>query len=54
MPEDILENLRFRVIRPDYKEVTLNWNETVEVIESGEWNSIQPIDHEFYPEGRNE
>ena len=47
------EKMHFRVIRSDYKEVTLNWNETVEVIESGEWNSIQVIDHELYPESDN-
>jgi hypothetical protein len=49
-----MENMHFLVIRPDHKEVTLNWNETIEVMESGEWNSIQVIDHKLYPEGRIE
>lgn len=48
------ERMMFRVIRSDYKEITLDWNETVKVIESGEWNSIQVVDHELYPEDRNE
>ena len=50
----MVERMKFRVVRSDYKEVTLNWNETVKVMESGEWNSIQVIDHELYPEDRDE
>jgi hypothetical protein len=50
----MIEQMRFRVISPNCKEAILDWDQTVSVIESGEWNSIQPIDHEFYPEDRNE
>ena len=49
-----MENMRFRVIRPDYKEVTLDWNETVDVIESGQWMSIQVLEDESYAFVKNE
>ena len=49
-----MENMRFRVVLPGCKEVTLNWNETIEVLESGEWTSIQIVDHELYPESDDE
>jgi len=48
------ENIRFRVVRPDFKEVTLSWNETLQVIESGEWNSIQALEDESYAFMKNE
>jgi hypothetical protein len=44
MVEDRVETMRFRVIRSDSKEVTLNWDETVNVIQSGEWSSIQVLE----------
>ena len=42
------EKMRFRVVRGDHTEVTLDWNETVEVIESGQWMSIQVLEDETY------
>ena len=50
----MVENMRFRVVRSDYKEVTLSWNETLQVIESGEWNSIQALEDESYVFEKND
>jgi hypothetical protein len=50
----MIEKMRFRVVRSDHTEVTLNWNETVDVIESGDWVGIQVLEHELYPEPANE
>ena len=47
------EKMRFRVTRPDHKEVILSWDETVDVIESGEWTGIQVLEHELYPGPKN-
>ena len=48
------EKMRFRVVRSDHTEVTLDWDETVEVIESGQWMSIQVLEHELYPKPDHE
>ena len=50
----MIERMMFRVIRGDHKEVVLNWDETMEVINSGQWKSIQVLEHELYPEPANE
>ena len=50
----MVERMKFRVIRSDHQEVTLDWNQTVEVIESGQWMSIQVLEHELYPDPTNE
>jgi hypothetical protein len=50
----MVEKMRFRVVRSDHTEVTLDWDETVEVIESGQWMSIQVLEHELYPEPDHE
>ena len=50
----MVEKMRFRVVRSDHQEVTLDWDETVEVIESGQWMSIQVLEHELYPEPKND
>ena len=50
----MIERMMFRVIRGDHKEVTLDWKTTLEVIDSGQWMSIQVLDHELYPEPSNE
>ena len=42
----MVEKMRFRVVRGDCQEVTLDWDETVEVIESGQWMSIQVLEGE--------
>lgn len=42
----MIEEMRFRVIRSDHKEVALGWDETLDVIESGEWSSIQVLEEE--------
>ena len=49
------EKMRFRVVRGDCQEVTLDWDETVEVIESGDWSSIQVLeDDESYAFVKND
>ena len=42
----MIEQMRFRVVRSDHTEVTLDWDETVSVIESGDWSSIQVLEEE--------
>ena len=50
----MVEKMRFRVVRSDHQEVTLDWDETVEVIESGDWTSIQVLEDESYAFMKNE
>ena len=50
----MVEKMRFRVVRSDHQEVTLDWNQTVEVIESGQWMSIQVLEDESYAFMKNE
>jgi hypothetical protein len=50
----MVEKMRFRVVRSDHQEVTLDWNETVDVIESGQWMSIQVLEDESYAFMKNE
>ena len=50
----MVEKMRFRVVRSDHTEATLDWDETVEVIESGQWMRIQVLEHELYPEPDHE
>ena len=50
----MVERMKFRVIRSDHQEVTLDWNETVDVIESGQWMSIQVLEDESYAFMKNE
>jgi hypothetical protein len=50
----MVERMKFRVVRSDHQEVTLDWDQTVDVIESGQWMSIQVLEHELYPESTNE
>ena len=50
----MVEKMRFRVVRSDHTEVTLDWDETVEVIESGQWMSIQVLEDESYAFVKNE
>ena len=51
----MIERMMFRVIRGDHKEVVLNWGETVSVIESGDWSSIQVLeDDESYAFVKND
>lgn len=50
----MVERSLFRVVRSDCEEVVLTWNETLEVIESGDWKSITDITKDFLSEGENE
>jgi hypothetical protein len=50
----MVEKMRFRVVRVDCQEVTLDWNETVDVIESGQWMSIQVLEDESYAFVKND
>jgi hypothetical protein len=50
----MVEKMRFRVVRSDHQEVTLDWNETVDLIESGQWMSIQVLEDESYTFEKNE
>jgi hypothetical protein len=50
----MVENMRFRVTRSGHEDVVLSWDETVDVIESGEWTGIQVFEHELYPEPKND
>ena len=50
----MVEKMRFRVVRSDHQEVTLDWDETVDVIESGQWMSIQVLEDESYAFMKNE
>jgi len=50
----MVEKVRFRVVRSDHQEVTLDWNETVRVIESGDWSSIQVLEDESYAFVKND
>ena len=50
----MVEKMRFRVVRSDHQEVTLDWDETVDVIESGQWMSIQVLEDESYAFVKNE
>jgi putative heme iron utilization protein len=42
----MIEQMRFRVVRSDHTEATLDWDETVDVLESGQWMSIQVLEEE--------
>ena len=48
------EKMRFRVVRSDHKEVALSWDETLDVIESGDWSSIQVLEDESYTFEKND
>ena len=50
----MVEKMRFRVVRSDHQEVTLDWNETVDVIESGQWMSIQVLEDASHAFVKNE
>ena len=51
----MIERMMFRVIRGDHKEVVLDWVQTIEVIESGDWSSIQVLeDDESYAFVKND
>lgn len=45
----MIEQMRFRVISSNCKEAILDWNATLEILESGDWTSIQVLE-----EGGNE
>jgi hypothetical protein len=42
----MIEQMRFRVISPNCKEAILDWNTTLDVLESGDWSSIQVLEEE--------
>ena len=50
----MIEQMRFRVISSNCKEAILDWNQTVSVIESGDWTSIQVLEDESYAFTKNE
>ena len=50
----MVERSLFRVVRSNCEEVVLTWNETLEVIESGDWKSITDITRDFSQGDENE
>ena len=50
----MIEQMRFRVVRSDCQEVVLDWVQTIEVIESGDWSSIQVLEDESYAFVKND
>jgi hypothetical protein len=50
----MIERSLFRVVRSNGEEWVLTWDETIEVIESGDWTSITDITKDFLSEDGNE
>jgi hypothetical protein len=50
----MVERSLFRVVRSNCEEVVLTWNETLKILESGDWKSITDITKDFLSEDGNE
>ena len=50
----MIERSLFRVRRSNCEELVLTWDETIEVIESGDWSSIENITKDFLFEDEDE
>ena len=50
----MVERSLFRVRRSNCEELVLTWDETIEVIESGDWTSIENITKEFQSKDKDE
>jgi len=50
----MIERSLFRVVRSNCEEIVLTWNETLEVIHSGDWKSITDITKDFSKEDKDD